>query len=746
VGTNTSTISSTFYGNFQAGFGDIYLQPFGSTYDTSYFLKCVSETGKAQWGALPDTYDLLTVSTQLNANNIIGRSISLQYSDNQVASIGIQNCNIFQGLNDIYLHFDNNALSGEMIFAVKDGNNQQQIPMSLNSGGVQISAGKAIAFGDNTLQTSAYTGAKSLAGSYTYSNITIDTQGKITAISSNSSTSVPSTISSAITFTGGATFSDSTTLFNSSSTFNSAINAYSTLNVVGKLSFNSFDANNILRSVNSTSSGFSFQQYLDRTTGNVFAGNTIGQWDQNLKNYNDQVWYYAYNTPLIVGKLNIPANYNNRIQINIPLQLTNQWCFKGNRDVNDPGGNVCEVNIEQIQVRLLLEGNEYTSFVYQNTTAHTTNDLGYQSVKFERGSGGPDNDANVMTQIFTVCNPSIQFALPKEQQNREYNVEVTYYWSFKYNSYGGEENHALNHWGNDQPSHYFTPWYVTLNQSSSSSWSSYAYNYYNNPPTYSTSFNNQYTNFKWRRPFYPEQNSFHWGTYYGTLPWGQTSLLSVDQIYTETKLLCGIGHFNNLLISGDTQSTGLIQCRGYMGRPGMGTNNSNPYTSYVDMYQINALSSNNYFNHFWTGEKIETWVDYTKLLSQSPNVSDYRIKSNFANVVNVLPGLCGTSIYQFDIHFDLYNIRGKTGVIAHELQENLPEFPHLVNGGKDAVDREGKIVPQSVDYQELTIILMKGIQELKIENDQLKEQTSQLQLQVQELYSMIQSLLSPPPN
>jgi len=52
------------------------------------------------------------------------------------------------------------------------------------------------------------------------------------------------------------------------------------------------------------------------------------------------------------------------------------------------------------------------------------------------------------------------------------------------------------------------------------------------------------------------------------------------------------------------------------------------------------------------------------------------------------------------------------GVIAHELQEVLP---YAVTGEKDGTKYQG------VDYAKLTPVLVKAIQELKAENDILKE-------------------------
>jgi hypothetical protein len=63
------------------------------------------------------------------------------------------------------------------------------------------------------------------------------------------------------------------------------------------------------------------------------------------------------------------------------------------------------------------------------------------------------------------------------------------------------------------------------------------------------------------------------------------------------------------------------------------------------------------------------------------------------------------------------------GFIAHELQEVIP---YLVSGTKDAVDANGKIIPQSVDYSKLTPILVKAIQEQDVKINEQEESIKKL--------------------
>jgi hypothetical protein len=59
------------------------------------------------------------------------------------------------------------------------------------------------------------------------------------------------------------------------------------------------------------------------------------------------------------------------------------------------------------------------------------------------------------------------------------------------------------------------------------------------------------------------------------------------------------------------------------------------------------------------------------------------------------------------------------GMIAHELQEVLPNY---VSGEKDAVDVDGNVKPQGVDYSKIVPILIKAIQEQQEQIDSLKNQ------------------------
>jgi hypothetical protein len=93
--------------------------------------------------------------------------------------------------------------------------------------------------------------------------------------------------------------------------------------------------------------------------------------------------------------------------------------------------------------------------------------------------------------------------------------------------------------------------------------------------------------------------------------------------------------------------------------------------------------------------------------------SDYRLKNdlkdfNGLNIINQL------KTYDFNwIQAD----KRDYGMMAHELQEVLPNY---VTGEKDAINKDGTIKTQGVDYSKLVPILVKAIQELKSEIEELK--------------------------
>ena len=135
-------------------------------------------------------------------------------------------------------------------------------------------------------------------------------------------------------------------------------------------------------------------------------------------------------------------------------------------------------------------------------------------------------------------------------------------------------------------------------------------------------------------------------------------------------------------------------------------------------------NGNHVINFNWDGSNLEGWVSTVEVVSSI--TSDYRIKENVTpiqdgvldkinqlNPINYTQASC--SIFP--------QITGsiKTSLIAHELQE---VFPDLVVGEKDAMNEDGTPLLQKFKGKELTIYLLKAVQELSKKVDSLEAQLS----------------------
>lgn len=103
--------------------------------------------------------------------------------------------------------------------------------------------------------------------------------------------------------------------------------------------------------------------------------------------------------------------------------------------------------------------------------------------------------------------------------------------------------------------------------------------------------------------------------------------------------------------------------------------------------------------------------------------SDYRLKTDLKNF-NGLDLINKVKTYDYSWKRDSSRMYG---VMAHELQEVIP---YAVSGQKDAVDADGKIIPQSVDYSKLTPILVKALQEQGLLIKQLQKKVQTLEHQI----------------
>lgn len=94
--------------------------------------------------------------------------------------------------------------------------------------------------------------------------------------------------------------------------------------------------------------------------------------------------------------------------------------------------------------------------------------------------------------------------------------------------------------------------------------------------------------------------------------------------------------------------------------------------------------------------------------------SDRRLKENLVST-SVLDKIDAVPVYELNFKKDPDKVR-MVSMLADELQS---EFPYLVRGDKDAVNEDGIISPQQVDYSKLTPILWRAIQELRAQVNSL---------------------------
>ena len=101
--------------------------------------------------------------------------------------------------------------------------------------------------------------------------------------------------------------------------------------------------------------------------------------------------------------------------------------------------------------------------------------------------------------------------------------------------------------------------------------------------------------------------------------------------------------------------------------------------------------------------------------------SDYRLKIDINPMSGGLSRICALRPINYKWKIDTTD---GEGFLAHELQEVIPQ---AVIGEKDAVNEDGSIKPQAVDYSKIVVHLVAAIQELKAENDELKQRITNLE-------------------
>jgi hypothetical protein len=123
-----------------------------------------------------------------------------------------------------------------------------------------------------------------------------------------------------------------------------------------------------------------------------------------------------------------------------------------------------------------------------------------------------------------------------------------------------------------------------------------------------------------------------------------------------------------------------------------------------------TFSSGSYFIRFGVGSGAGSNVGYISYNGSGvtySTTSDYRLKHSVTPMATGLATVSALKPVTYKWNAD--NSDGE-GFIAHELQSVIP---FAVTGDKDAVDEEGNIKPQGVDYSKIVVHLVAAIQELE---------------------------------
>ena len=155
------------------------------------------------------------------------------------------------------------------------------------------------------------------------------------------------------------------------------------------------------------------------------------------------------------------------------------------------------------------------------------------------------------------------------------------------------------------------------------------------------------------------------------------------------------------------------------GNVGIGTSNPSGTPTSGFAFQPLSGASSAIFGHA-TGTVNGTWYNafayngsvIGAIVQNSTSSVSYNTTSDHRLKENVAPMTMGlATISQLKpVTYDWISDKSKgEGFIAHELQAVIP---HAVTGEKDAVDENGKIKPQGVDYSKVVVHLVAAIQEL----------------------------------
>lgn len=204
-------------------------------------------------------------------------------------------------------------------------------------------------------------------------------------------------------------------------------------------------------------------------------------------------------------------------------------------------------------------------------------------------------------------------------------------------------------------------------------------------------------------------------------------------------------NINKINVKNGIVSKGFIYCNGIGGRQGVALYSPTLMNNFSNKYK--ATPYNSVFNFYWNEEdQFEIWVDTTCVYVGQPNWSDYRLKGNVHELTlendeeesnednSFIYRLAKVPIFIYDLDNPELKVKSQQhiGCFAHVLQSTFVELPHLVHGSKDA-EENGSPKYQHVNYNELTMVLFKAIQELHHEDLSHDKRVDELGLRISKI-------------
>jgi hypothetical protein len=205
--------------------------------------------------------------------------------------------------------------------------------------------------------------------------------------------------------------------------------------------------------------------------------------------------------------------------------------------------------------------------------------------------------------------------------------------------------------------------------------------------------------------------NFGSGTAYSRVIWNDSSTAPTI-LYTSSTERMRITSGGYLCVNATTANYNGIIAANFTGASQVGLCLTNTYASNSGNFVVFSNSAGGTAGYIsQTGSSTISYVA----------TSDYRLKENVAPITT---GLATVSALK-PVTYDWIGVDEKgEGFIAHELAEVVP---HAVVGEKDAINEDGSIKPQGVDYSKIVVHLVAAIQELSAKNDALEARLSQLE-------------------